>query len=60
MQRDQDRDYHVRRARAELDWAYRADRREAVEAHLHLSSLHMARVKTLTAPGQPVPSILNS
>ena len=43
-----DREYHVQRARAELDWAYRAERREAAEAHLRLSSLHMERVRLLT------------
>ena len=43
-----DREDHVRRARAELDWAYRAERREAIEAHLRLSALHMERVRRLT------------
>jgi hypothetical protein len=43
-----DREYHVQRARAELDWAYRAERREAAEAHLRLSALHMERVRLLT------------
>ena len=43
-----EREYHVQRARAELDWAYRAERREAAEAHLRLSALHMQRVRLLT------------
>ena len=42
-----DRDYHQRRARAELDLAYRADPRRAMVAHLRLSSLHMAALREL-------------
>ena len=37
-------DYHLRRARAELDLAYRAECHVASEAHLRLSSLHMQRL----------------
>lgn len=37
-------DYHLRRARAELDLAYRAQCHMASEAHLRLSSLHMQRL----------------
>ena len=37
----EDREYHVERARVELDLAYRADKPEAADAHLRLSSLHM-------------------
>ena len=40
-------DYHVRRAREELDLAYRSDRRAVSSAHLQLSALHMARLRTL-------------
>ena len=42
---DDEKDYHIERARAELDLAYRADARPAAEAHLRLSSLHMERVR---------------
>ncbi len=44
MRNEADRDYHVRRAWAELDLAYRAERQAAIEAHLRLSALHMARL----------------
>lgn len=39
------RDYHMRRARAELDLAYRSQCGEAMEAHLRLSALHMAKLR---------------
>lgn len=39
------REYHMRRARVELDLAYRAEKRTAMEAHLKLSALHMARLQ---------------
>ncbi len=39
------RDYHMRRARVELDLAYRAEVPAAMEAHLRLSALHMARLR---------------
>lgn len=39
--RHDDHDYHVRRARAELDRAAVAARPEAAEAHRRLSYLHM-------------------
>ena len=45
MQTEPARDYHIRRARAELDMAYRAEARAAAEAHLRLSALHMARLR---------------
>ena len=44
---ESDRDYHVRRARAELDLAYRSECRSAMESHLRLSSLHMRRLAGL-------------
>ena len=50
MHKDHDREYHMQRARTELDWAYRAERRNVAEAHLRLSSLHMERVKLLSEP----------
>lgn len=45
MQIEPSRDYHTRRARGELDLAYRANCRAAMEAHLRLSALHMARLR---------------
>lgn len=41
------RDYHIRRAREELDLAYRSDRRTVAAVHVHLSALHMARLRSL-------------
>jgi hypothetical protein len=45
MQIEAIRQYHVHRARAELDLAYRAKGHAAMEAHLKLSALHMARIR---------------
>ena len=42
---DQDRLYHVERARTELDLAYSAEKHAVIEAHMKLSALHMARLK---------------
>ena len=44
MRLESDQDYHVRRARAELDLAYRSECRTAMEAHLRLSTLHMQKL----------------
>ena len=44
---ESNREYHLRRARAELDLAYRSDHRVAVEAHLRLSALHMRELGTV-------------
>ena len=44
-QSNADREYHVERARAELDAAYRAVGSGAAEAHLRLCSMHMARAR---------------
>jgi hypothetical protein len=49
MYLEQEREYHLQRARTELDWAYRAEGRNIAELHLRLSALHMARLKTLGA-----------
>jgi hypothetical protein len=49
MATDADRDYHTERARAELDWSYRAERKDVAEAHMPLSALHMERARSLTA-----------
>ena len=40
-----DREYHSQRARVELDWAYRSENRNASEAHMRLSALHMERAR---------------
>ena len=42
---EQDRLYHMERARRELDLAYQAERHAVAEAHMKLSALHMARLK---------------
>ena len=42
--RQEDREYHVERARAEMDRAYNASG-PAAEAHMRLSSLHMKQVQ---------------
>ena len=44
-----DADYHVTRARVELDQAYRAEPRAAAEAHMRLYSLHMERARSVLA-----------
>ena len=49
MQTESSRDYHMRRARVELDLAYRAEGWAAMEAHLKLSALHMARLREAAA-----------
>ena len=55
MKRESDRDYHLRRARAELDLAFRADRGPAAAAHMRLSSFHMTALSDLPpAPGRHV------
>lgn len=46
-------EYHVRRAREELDLAYRSERRAVSTAHLRLSALHMAELRALTARAAP-------
>lgn len=47
---DFDAQYHVERARAELDLAYRAEEHAAAQAHMRLSALHMERARILGAP----------
>ena len=44
-----DCEYHLNRARVELDLAYRAESRAAADAHLRMSSLHMGKIKELGA-----------
>lgn len=50
MRQETDRDYHTRRAREELDRAYRADGWPAMTAHFRLSSLHMQKVRERSGP----------
>jgi hypothetical protein len=45
--RREDHEYHVGRARAELDWAYRATASRVAEAHMRLSALRMQCLKRL-------------
>ncbi len=56
MTHDMNRDYHMRRAREELDEAYRAEGFTRANAHFRLSSLHMERVRELSRSAlQPAP-----
>lgn len=48
--RDQDRHYHVARARAELDSAYRTATPEASERHMQLCALHLREARLHRAP----------
>jgi len=52
MQTESSRDYHMHRARAELDLAYRAEGWAATQAHLKLSALHMARLRESATAGR--------
>ena len=47
---DQEKDYHVVRARAELDAAYRAETSEAAARHFRLCGIHMRRAQGLADP----------
>ena len=53
MTMDQIGQYHIDRARAELDLAYRAEVATAAEAHMRLAALHMERVRLAGAAPQP-------
>jgi hypothetical protein len=58
MPGDADREYHVERARAELDAAYRAVGSEAAGAHLRLCSMHMARARMMMeVPSEAPPEL---
>ncbi len=48
--RDQERLYHVARARAELDSAYRTATAEASERHMQLCTLHLRQARLHRAP----------
>lgn len=58
MRADSDREYHIERARAELDAAYRAAGSDSARAHLGLCSMHMARAKALLEQAQRNPTEL--
>ncbi len=47
---DQERHYHVARARAELDIAYRTEKQEASERHMQLCTLHLREARLHRAP----------
>ena len=47
-----DDEYHVRRAREELDLGYRAENREAAASHLRLAALHMALARNEAYPSE--------
>lgn len=55
MEAEAEREYHIERARAELDAAYRAAGSDAAQAHLRLCSMHMARARTLLEQAQQSP-----
>jgi hypothetical protein len=40
-------EYHLERARVELDLGFRSENRKVAEAHIGLSALHMKRMKEL-------------
>ena len=44
MTLETDHDFHLRRARSELDLAFRAESLAVSESHLRLSALHMQRL----------------
>lgn len=50
-----DRPYHVERARAELDAAYRAQSAAVAAAHLKLCALHMRLAREMRDPPVPEP-----
>ena len=50
MGQECEHDFHVRRAQAELDLAYRAGGHPAMAAHFRLSALHMRRAQALAGP----------
>jgi hypothetical protein len=52
----QDLEYHQQRALAEMDQAYRAERRAVAEAHMTLAGLHMERIKQHDAACHGAPS----
>jgi hypothetical protein len=51
MIKGRDYDYHIGRARAEMDCAYRAGGNAAATAHMKLSALHMERARLAKESG---------
>lgn len=54
---EQDLAYHRQRALAELDRALSADSHKVAQAHLRLSSLHLARAERLIRPDPQEPKL---
>jgi hypothetical protein len=52
----EERDYHMDRARTELDRAYRSDNSAAARAHFGLASLHMKWIKEASGVPERRPS----
>ena len=52
MPHSEEKDYHVARARAELDAAYRAASAEAAARHFKLCGIHMRRAEALAEEGR--------
>jgi hypothetical protein len=53
MSKGLDYDYHVERARAEMDCAYWAEGDAAATAHMKLSALHMDRARSARGYSEP-------
>jgi hypothetical protein len=47
---NQERHYHVARARAELDIAYRTEKQEASDRHMQLCTLHLREARLHRTP----------
>lgn len=60
MATNPDREYHMERARSELDCAYRAEAQRAAEAHLRLSALHMEQLKHIEGAGAEAGSVAHA
>jgi hypothetical protein len=50
MSEQERRNYHIERARIELDCSYRAENQVAAAAHMRLSALHMERARAASGP----------
>lgn len=53
FQDESSEEFHIRRARQELDLAYRCALNRVAEIHLLLSSLHMQRLRALRSGSDP-------
>jgi hypothetical protein len=52
---EKQKDYHRRRARQEMDMAYRAEGGTVANAHMKLSALHMSRIAEPDEPREAAP-----